>query len=267
MIFSQKLNAAIESAESLVCVGLDPDPSLFPSSLPKSTASIADFCEAIIESTHDLVCAYKPNLAFFEQAGAAGMDALHKVLKTIPKTIPVILDGKRGDIGNTSVAYARSLFDELGGDAVTVNPYLGYDGIAPFLEYAAKGVFVLCLTSNPGSRDFQTVPENNPLYKRVAKRVVEWNVNHNCGLVVGATQVSAIEDLRAIAPDLPFLVPGVGAQKGDLRGAIRYGKTKDGKGLLINASRSILYASSGTDYAKQAREATQKLRDDINKHR
>jgi orotidine-5'-phosphate decarboxylase len=266
MSFRDKLASACKTNGSLLCIGLDPDPRRLPIDDP------ARFLCGIIEATSDLVCAYKPNLAFYEQLGEAGYTALRAVLQTIPDGTPVIADAKRGDIPRTAAAYAAALFDELGFDAATVNAYLGGDAVAPFAAYAERGVFIVCRSSNPGARDLQDLPVpgprgQRPLYQAVAELALGWNVHGNVGLVAGATYPEELRALRALCPDLPFLVPGVGAQEGNLERAVRSGLDDRGAGLIINASRSVLYASGGPDYAEAARTEARALRDAIERHR
>ncbi|AKG52696.1 orotidine 5'-phosphate decarboxylase [Dehalogenimonas sp. WBC-2] len=263
MKFYAKLAAAARHNNSCVCIGLDPEPEKLPAGV-----STLEFCQAIIGATHDLVCAYKPNSAFFEALGEDGWSTLKAVIKCVPKNIPVILDAKRGDIGNTAKAYARAAFVELGADAVTVNPYMGYDSMEPFIGYDDKGIFVLCRTSNPGAADFQSLKiDGEPLYRLVAKKVGEWNVRGNLGLVVGATQPEELKVIRQSHPTMPILIPGVGAQGGSLEKAVKYG-TGNSDGLaIISSSRQILYASSGSDYAAAARRAATELRDEIEGYR
>lgn len=264
MKFYTKLAAAACRNNSCVCIGLDPEPEKLPAGV-----SILEFCQAIIGATNDLVCAYKPNAAFFEALGADGWGTLKAVIECVPKNIPVILDAKRGDIGNTARAYARAAFEELGADAVTVNPYMGYDSLEPFISYDDKGIFVLCRTSNPGAADFQSLEINGePLYRLVAKKVGEWNVRGNLGLVVGATQPEELKVIRQSHPALPILIPGVGAQGGSLEKAVKYGTGGNSGGqAIISSSRQILYASSGPDYAAAARQAAMALRDEIEGYR
>ncbi len=262
--FRDRLSDAVRRNNSLLCIGLDPDPQLMPE------LDVAFFNRSIIDATSDLVCAYKPNLAFYEAMGTEGQDALHETISAIPKDIPVIGDAKRGDVGHTARAYARALFDVFGFDAVTVNPYLGFDSLEPFLEYPTRGVFVLCKTSNPGSQDFQGLPvggDGAPLYELVARRVQEWNVGGNMGLVVGATFPQELKRVREICPDMPLLIPGIGAQGGDLAWAVREGADSRGEGAIISASRQVLYASRGQDFAARARDQARRLRDEINQHR
>lgn len=264
MAFLDKLLAASRRNKSLLCVGLDPDPALIPPGI-----GLADFNKKVVDATCDLVCAYKPNLAFYEALGADGMVALHATLTRIPSYIPVIADGKRGDIGNTSRMYARALFDHLGADAATVNPYLGSDSIEPFLEYADRGIFILCRTSNPGSRDFQSLEcgpsggNRQPLYLAVAEKALEWNTRGNVGLVVGATQSTELKRVRALCPDLPLLIPGIGAQGGELEATVLHGADARGERAIIVSARQILYAK-GKDFDGAAREAALALRGRIN---
>jgi orotidine-5'-phosphate decarboxylase len=259
MNFLTKLNGASRHNRTCLCIGLDPEPEKLPAG-----AGILEFCRAIIGSTHDLVCAYKPNIAFFEALGADGFTVLKSVIEAVPKNIPVILDAKRGDIGNTARAYARAAFDELGVDAVTVNPYMGYDSIEPFIEYRDKGIFVLCRTSNPGAADFQSlVCEGKPLYQIVADRVQAWNKHGNLGLVVGATQPDELRSIREAHPTLPLLIPGVGAQGGSLETAMKTCQAGSGP-AIVSVSRQVLYASSGPDFAAAARAVAQSLRDGMN---
>jgi len=259
--YFERLAAAIETNNSHLCIGLDIVPERLPEGVWRDTNGFIVFGRKIIEATVDLACAYKPNLAFYEALGVGGLHILAKILEAIPPTIPVIADGKRGDIGNTARAYARALFDRLGFDAATLNPYLGYDSLEPFLTYANCGCYVLCLTSNPGAADFQ---ERDDLFLEVARRASEWNNNGNIGLVVGATRPDRIAQVRAVAPDLHFLIPGVGAQGGDLEASVRAAaNNRPDHGFIINASRSILYASQGEDYAEAARREAERLRNAI----
>ena len=267
--FSEKLSAATASNDSLVCVGLDPVPPRLPESLRGEPDPVLAFNRLIIDCTCDLVCAYKPNFAFYCALGRAGWDALEATIEHVPDGIPVVLDAKAGDIGSTAERYAVMLFEELGADAATANPYMGRDAMEPFLAYRDKGTFLLCLTSNPGAADImkQQLPDGRTVYEEVAARAARWNQFGNCGLVVGATQAGAMQSIRALAPELPILVPGVGAQGGDLETAVRSAARPDGTGLLVNASRSILYASAGDDFAEAARNAAATLREEINQYR
>lgn len=260
-----KLNAAIRKNKSLLCVGLDPDLERMPENV-----AVFDFNKAVIEATSDLVCAYKPNLAFYEALGDGGMAALRRTLEIIPPDIPVIADAKRGDIGNTARAYARAIFDNLGFDATTVNPYLGFDSVAPFLDYRDRGVFILCRTSNAGAVDFQSLrvvgggDSSFALFELVARKASEWNKNGNIGLVVGATCPEELRLIRQQHPDMLLLIPGVGAQGGDLASVVRYGVDRQGERAIINSSRQVLYASRGADFAAAARQSATQLRDRIN---
>jgi orotidine-5'-phosphate decarboxylase len=262
MKFIDKLLNASRKNKSWLCIGLDPDPELMPE------VDVLQFNKAIIEATSDLVCAYKPNLAFYEALGTEGLAILEKTVKYIPGDIPVIGDAKRGDIGNTARAYARALFSVLGFDAATVNPYLGFDSIEPFINDQDKGVFILCRTSNKGATDFQNLRTNGlQLYEVVAQKAKEWNIHDNIGLVVGATYPEELKIVRSICPDMPLLIPGVGAQGGDLASAVGYGVDAHGEKAIINVSRQILYASREKDFTRAARNIAEKIRQQINDHR
>lgn len=255
-----KLLDACRRNNSLLCVGLDPDPRQMPAT------DILNFTSSIIEATSDLVCAYKPNFAFFEAQGLQGMKALEETVKFVPTHIPVIGDAKRGDIGNTARAYATSVFEIYGCDAVTVSPYLGLDSIQPFIDYQDRGVFILCRTSNKGAGDFQDIPDaaGRPLYETVAIKANEWNIKNNIGLVVGATYPQELNRIRKICPSMPLLIPGVGTQGGDLEQAVRFGTDSSGEMAILNVSRQVLYASRGQDFAQAARRAAVNLRNAIN---
>ena len=264
--FIDKLNAAVAQNDSLLCVGLDPDPALMP------IEDVMAFNEAIIEATSDLVCAYKPNLAFYEAFGADGWEILRRTVAAVPDEIPVIADAKRGDIGNTSAAYARAIFDVLGFDAMTVNPYGGKDAVEPFLEYADKGILVWCRSSNPSAREFQDLVVDDetgkrPLWQAVALKANAWNTRGNVGIVMGATYPEQLAEARRLCPALPILVPGVGAQEGSLRDCVRAGLNAARDGIMVNASRSIIYAARDSDYAMAARAAAAQLRDQIQRYR
>jgi orotidine-5'-phosphate decarboxylase len=262
MKFIDKLLIASRKNKSWLCIGLDPDPELMP------RVDVLHFNKAIIEATCDLVCAYKPNLAFYEALGTEGLITLEKTIKNVPDDIPVIADAKRGDIGNTARAYARALFSVLGFHAATVNPYLGYDSTEPFTTYQDKGVFILCRTSNKGAADFQDLQTGGlALYEVVAKKAKEWNIYANIGLVVGATYPEELKKVRSICPEMPLLIPGIGAQGGDLASAVRYGVDRRGEKAIINVSRQILYASEGKDFAQTARNVAEKIRNQINDYR
>ena len=275
MTFMHTLAEAWRKNDSLVCVGLDPEPAKFPAHLREDPDAIFAFCRAIVDATADLVCAFKPQIAHF--AAHRAEDALERLIAHIHAAhpgVPVILDAKRGDIGSTAQNYAREAFDRYGADAVTVNPYLGRDSVQPFLDRADKGVILLCRTSNPGSRDLQELDisdENGggrKLYQHVAELIAkEWNGSGNCALVVGATWPEELADVRRRVGDVPLLVPGVGAQGGDVEVVVKNGRTADGTGLMISSSRAILYAGSGEDFADAACAAAQSLRDEINRHR
>ncbi len=265
MTFNQKFHSIIAETGSMVCVGLDPDagkmPALYSASGSRNTA---DFLKVIIEAVAPYCSAYKLNLAFFEIMGADGWKILKEIADFIPPNRLKIADGKRGDIGNTAKFYAKSLLEELDFDAATVNPYMGKDSVSPFIENPAKGAFVLALTSNPGADDFQFHYPEKPLFLAVAEKAVQWNEHKNIGLVAGATRPEYFAALRKIAPDLPFLIPGVGAQGGDLQQVVlKAVKGFPGK-ALINSSRGILYASRNADFDDKAVLAAKNLRDSIN---
>lgn len=267
MSFLAKLLAASRENKSLLCVGLDPDPGLMPEKM-----DVLEFNRLIIEATCDLVCAYKLNLAFYEALDGEGLCVLKDTIKRIPEYIPVIGDAKRGDIGNTAKAYAKAIFKNLNCDATTVSPYLGFDSVAPFIEYREKGVFILCRTSNAGAQDFQSLrceeagAASRPLFEIVAQKASEWNAYGNIGLVVGATYPEELRLVREAHPDMPLLIPGIGAQGGDLALAVRYGVDAKGERAIINSSRQIIYASAGKDFAPAARRVALTLRDKINHH-
>jgi len=254
-----------EKNKSMLCLGLDLDAKRMPSDYSKTLKGMFDFVHQIVDATSDLVCAYKPNLAFYERLGPDGLSLLELIVERIPDGIPVILDGKRGDIGNTASHYAHSLFDRFGAHWITINPFMGYDSMRPFFEYKDRGVFVLCLTSNAGSKDFQQLEVNGtPLYQIVAEKVAYWNKDDNCGLVVGATHPDQLKKLRQVAGEMPLLIPGVGAQGGSLEKAASDGTDNFSKLATINVSRSVLYASNGEDFAQRARQELQKLNSIIN---
>jgi len=266
--FRNRLAAAWAASDSLLCVGLDPDPSRFPDYVGQDSRAIEFFCDMIIDSTGDLVCAFKPQIAYFAAHGAE--KALENICNRIRRDFPrvmLILDAKRGDIGDTAEMYAREAFDRYGADAVTVNPWLGTDSLEPFFSRSDRGVFVLCRTSNPGSGELQSVRDANgeALYETVAKRAAtEWSKRAAVGMVVGATKPDELRRVRELVGDLPLLVPGVGAQGGDAATVVRNGATSDGTGLIVNSSRAVLYASDGDDFAAAARSAATSLRDELN---
>ena len=258
-----KLETACQANRSLLCVGLDPDPALMP------TRDVYQFNRTIVDATADLVCAYKPNLAFYEALGIEGLQALERTLEYIRVQCPnmfLLGDAKRGDISSTSAAYATAMFDRWGFDAVTVNGYLGRDSVEPFLSREDRGVFVVCRTSNPGAVEFQDLKDGDgaPLYQRIAEACQTWNRKDNIGLVTGATYPTELKLLRELCPTLPFLIPGVGSQAGDLEQAVLAGMNAKGRGAIINSSRGVIYASGGPDFARAARKKAEELRNDIN---
>ena len=265
--FVQRLQTACSTARSLVCVGLDPDPEKLP------VRDVAKFNRAIVGATASWACAYKPNLAFYEALGLEGWRALESTIASIRELAPaavIIGDAKRGDFGPSSEAYARAMFGVWDFDAVTLNAWGGHDSVAPFLTDADRGGFIWCRGSNPGSADLQdtvtgTANEPLPLYRRLAQESQKWNSNGNLGLVVGATAPEQLADVRRICPDMPLLIPGVGAQGGDLEASVRYGVDQAGRMAVINSSRGIIYASPGPDFAEAAGRAAQGLREAINR--
>ena len=270
MTFIEQLRQAQQQNQSLLCVGLDPEPARLPAGVARDAQGIYDFCVAIAEATHDLACAFKPQIAYFAAHRAEGeLERLIARLRQIAPLVPVILDAKRGDIGSTAEQYAREAFERYGADAVTLSPFMGFDSVEPYLRYAGKGAFLLCRTSNPGGDDLQNQrladqPGQPRLYEHVARLVQgPWNTNGQLGLVVGATYPAEIERVRALAPTVPLLIPGVGAQGGDARATVRAGWRPDGP-IVVNSSRAILYASSGADFAQAARAAAQATRDQLN---
>jgi orotidine-5'-phosphate decarboxylase len=268
--FVEQLQRAWDSNDSLVCVGLDPEIERFPAQFAEQPSPIFQFNKAIIDATADLVCAYKPQFAHY--AAYEAEDQLERTIDYIHRTypgIPVILDSKRGDVGNTAERYAIEAFERYHADAVTVSPYLGGDSMEPFLKYEDKGVIVLCRTSNPGAGDLQDLEiGGRRLFHVVADLAARrWNTRGNCMLVVGGTYPRELAEVREIVGNMPFLVPGVGAQGGDVAQAVQNGQTAAGAGLVVSSSRGILYASSDENFASAAREATVKLRDQINTNR
>ncbi|SEP05124.1 orotidine-5'-phosphate decarboxylase [Luteibacter sp. UNC138MFCol5.1] len=266
MNFMTALKDAWRRNESLVCVGLDPEPGRLPAGL-SGTEGIFEFCRDIVDATAGSVCAFKPQIAHF--AAQRAEDVLERLIRHIHDRhpgIPVILDAKRGDIGSTAKHYAMEAFERYDADAVTLNPYLGHDSVAPFLERADKGVILLCRTSNPGGKDFQALDcGGEPLYIRVAQTIArEWNGNGNCALVTGATWPEELGRVRREVGDMPLLVPGIGAQGGDVEAVVREGRTADGTGLMISSSRAILYAGSGSDFADVAHRAAEEMRKSVN---
>ena len=270
MTFIESLSAAWAKNNSLLCVGLDPDPAKFPAHLKGKPDAIFEFCKSIADATADLACCFKPQIAYF--AANRAEDQLQDLIAHIHAKhpgIPVILDAKRGDIGSTAEQYAVEAFERYQADALTVNPYMGKDSVDPYLAYADKGVILLCRTSNPGGSDLQFLDVGGKkLYEHVAELVAtKWNTTGQCALVVGATFPGEIARVREIVGDLPLLVPGIGAQGGDVEATLNAGKTTEGTGLMINSSRAILYAGKDENYAAAARKAAIETRDLINRYR
>ncbi|HQZ36762.1 MAG TPA: orotidine-5'-phosphate decarboxylase [Ilumatobacteraceae bacterium] len=266
MAFTEHLRRAWARSQSMLCVGLDPDPTRFPEVVG---GSVFDFCMAIVDATADTVCAFKPQIAYFAAAGAEReLELICAAIRDRHPDVLLVLDAKRGDIGSTAQQYAHEAFDRYGAHVVTVNPYLGTDSVEPFLRHPDGGVFVLCRTSNPGSGDFQSLSvDGEPLYLHIARRVAtEWNEIGDCGLVVGATYPGELREVRAIVGDLPLLVPGIGAQGGDVQATVEAGADSTGFGMVINSSRAILYASNGPDFADAARAEAVATRDAIRTH-
>jgi orotidine-5'-phosphate decarboxylase len=274
--FIDKLNAAWARNDSLLCVGLDPDLARIPAQLRDQPDGIVRFCKAIIDATADLACAFKPQIAYFAALGAEGqLEAICRYLVETYPHIPLILDAKRGDIGATAHQYAREAFERYGADAVTVNPYMGFDSVEPYMAWPDRGVIVLCRTSNAGGSDLQFLNvgaegENKPLYQHVARLVAEkWNKNGQCALVVGATFPEELAQVRSIIGDMPLLVPGIGAQGGDIEATVKAGCTANRAGMMINSSRAILYAQpqGDEDFAAAARRVALETREAINRFR
>jgi len=260
MNLTERLLAQSRQCNSLLCVGLDPVKERLPQAMRQQADPILAFNQHIVEATATWACAFKPNIAFYEALGPAGLETLRRTISFIHEQTNalVIIDAKRGDIGNTSAAYAQALFDVLQADAVTLNPYLGRDALAPFLNRPDRGALILCRTSNPGAGEFQDLSvAGRPLYQIVAERVRTWNELGNCGLVVGATFPEELATVRDQCPEMPLLVPGVGAQQGDLAAAVRAGVDRQGERILVNVARSILYASEGPDFAAAAAQAAE----------
>jgi orotidine-5'-phosphate decarboxylase len=266
MTFLDMLRDAATQNNSMLCVGLDPEPTRFPAGMQGDAHKIYDFCAAIVDATADLVCAFKPQIAYFAAHGAEDqLERLMQHMRANAPRVPVILDAKRGDIGSTAEQYAREAFERYGADAVTLSPFMGFDSVEPYLRYPGKGAFLLCRTSNPGGDDFQnqrlaSVDGQPLLYEHIARLAQgPWNKNGQLGLVVGATYPAEIERVRAIAPQVPLLIPGVGAQGGDAAATVRAGWRQDGP-IIVNSSRAILYASNGADFAAAARHEAQRTR-------
>ena len=274
MSFTEKLSTAWRERDSLLCVGLDPDVSKFPAHLRTQPDGIFEFCKAIVDATADAACCFKPQIAYFAALRAEDqLEALCKYIRTHYPALPVVLDAKRGDIGATAEQYAREAFERYDADAVTVNPYMGADSVAPYLEWQDRGVIVLCRTSNPGGSDLQFLQvDGQPLYQHVARLVADkWNRNGQCGLVVGATFPDELAQVRAIVGDMPLLVPGIGAQGGDIAATVSSGRDSRGAGMMINSSRAILYAQplpdSDETFDQAARRVACETRDAINRQR
>ena len=272
MTFIQKLSQAWTTNNSLLCVGLDPDVKKFPAELAQQPDAIYEFCKAIVDTTADLACSFKPQIAYFAALRAEDqLEAICRYIKATYPQIPIVLDAKRGDIGATAEQYAREAFERYDADAVTVNPYMGFDSVAPYLEWKDRGAIVLCRTSNAGGSDLQFLDVGGkPLYQHVAHLVADkWNSNGQCALVVGATFPNEIAQVRALIGDMPLLIPGVGAQGGDVESTVKAGRTANGTGMMINSSRAILYAKPMGEetYAQAARRVALETRDAINLYR
>ncbi|MGQ0710985.1 MAG: orotidine-5'-phosphate decarboxylase [Rhodoferax sp.] len=275
MSFIEQLRAAEQRNRSLLCVGLDPEPGRFPAPWRGDVGRIYDFCAAIVDATADLVIAFKPQIAYFAAYGAEGqLERLMQHMRRSAPGVPIILDAKRGDIGTTAAMYAREAFERYGADAVTLSPFMGFDTIEPYLRYHGKGAFLLCRTSNPGGDDLQSrvlqdVAGQPRLYEHLAQRAQgPWNTNGQLGLVVGATYPQEIERVRTLAPTLPLLIPGVGAQGGDATATVRAGLRTDAQGqtsgaIVVNSSRAVLYASAGADFAQAARAVAETTREQL----
>ena len=274
MTFTQMLAAAWQKNNSLLCVGLDPDPARFPAHLKGRDDAIFEFCAAIVDATADLVCAFKPQIAYFAANRAEDqLEALIRHIHDRHPGIPVILDAKRGDIGATAEQYAREAFERYGADALTVNPYMGFDSVEPYFAWKERGIVILCRTSNAGGSDLQFLETGGrKLYQHVADLVAtKWNAGGQCALVVGATFPAELAEVRRLVGEMPLLVPGIGAQGGDIEATVSAGRTAAGTGLMINSSRAILYAATdknaGEDYAAAARKVALETRDAINRFR
>lgn len=272
MTFQQKLDTIIDKNNSLVCVGLDPAIDKIPHHLRSVQHPFFEFNKAIIDATHDLVCVFKPNSAFYEAQGPKGIEELHMTCEYLQQNypeIPIILDAKRADIGSTNKGYVAFAYEYLKVDAITLQCYFGGESLKPFLDYADKGSIIMCKNSNPDSSEFQNLEiDGKPLYKVIAQHFAKkWNYNNNVMLVIGATYPDELSEVRNIVGDMTLLVPGVGAQGGDVEKTVKAGLNSQRKGMVINSSRGIIYAGSGEDFVLKAREEAQKLRDAINKYR
>jgi orotidine-5'-phosphate decarboxylase len=269
--FIDKLAAAWQSQQSQLCVGLDPDPARFPAHLQGKPDAILSFCKAIVDATADTACSFKPQIAYFAALRAEDqLEDLCAYMRERYPHLPIVLDAKRGDIGATAEQYAREAFERYGADAVTVNPYMGFDSVQPYLEWNDRGVIVLCRTSNAGGSDLQFLEVNGrPLYQHVASLVADkWNTNGQCALVVGATFPNELAQVRSLVGDMPLLIPGIGAQGGDIKATVEAGRTANGTGMMINSSRAILYAkpNGNEDFAQAAKRVAQETKDAINRH-
>lgn len=268
MKFKDKLDTAWARSGSMLMVGLDPDPTRFPKELQGRPDSVFEFCRQIVDATAPYVCGFKPQIAYFSALGMEEqLEALCRHIRTHHPDLPLVLDAKRGDIGSTATQYAREAFERYEADAVTVNPYMGHDSVAPYLEWQDRGVIVLCRTSNPGGSDLQFIEDaqGTPLYLRVASLVAEqWNHGGQCALVVGATFPAEIAHVRARVGDMPLLIPGIGAQGGSIPDTVKAGRDSRGTGMMINSSRAILYAGGDDDWRDVAAAAARSTRDAIN---
>jgi orotidine-5'-phosphate decarboxylase len=270
MTFIDLLRARWRAADTLLCVGLDPDPAKFPGHLRGRPEAVFEFCRAIVDATADLACAFKPQIAYFASLRAEEqLERLVAHIRARHPAVPVILDAKRGDIGSTAEHYAREAFERYAAHAVTLSPYMGFDSIEPYLAYPDRGAFLLCRTSNAGGNDLQMLEvDGERLFERVARMTAStWNRNGQLGLVVGATYPEELARVRAIVGEMPLLVPGIGAQGGDVEASVTAGQTPAGLGMVVNSSRAILYAGNGEDFAERARAAAQATRDAINRYR
>ena len=271
--FFDKLDSSVDTNSSLLSIGLDPVLQKLPTHLQSHRQAFFEFNKALIDATKDLVCAYKPNSAFYEALGANGIEQLQLTISYVHEvapSVPVILDAKRGDIGNTNDGYTSFAYDYLEADAITLHPYMSGESLMPFLDRSDKGQIILCRTSNSGAGEFQDLLiDGEPLYIRVAKNVAQsWNMNHNCALVVGATYPDEMAHIREIVgPDMIFLVPGIGAQGGDIKASVKAGLGSNSRGLVMHSGRDIMFASSGEDFAEKSRERAIATRDEINKYR
>ena len=274
MTFLEQLRQAERANGSLLCVGLDPEPAQFPAAIKGDASKIYDFCAAIVDATADLVIAFKPQIAYFAAHGAeAQLERLMAHMRRTAPQVPIILDAKRGDIGSTAAQYAKEAFERYGADCVTLSPFMGFDSVQPYLKYHGKGAFLLCRTSNPGGDDLQNqrladLPGQPTLFEHIASLVQgPWNLNGQLGLVVGATYPAEIERVRAVAPTVPLLIPGVGAQGGDAVATVKAGyRAANGETtapIVVNSSRAVLYASGGADFAQAARSAAIATRDQL----